>query len=119
MKKINVADAFDRIGEHWSPHVAARFNGQEARLAKIEGSFDWHRHDGVDEVFFVVRGSFVMRLRDGDIAMGEGDLLVVPAGVEHMPHADEECWIMLLETAGTRNTGHVETARTRHTLPEL
>lgn len=122
-KKLHIPAAFDRVTEYWSPHVAARLNGQEVRLAKIKGPFEWHRHDGVDEAFFVMRGRFSMRFREGArewaIAMTEGDLLVVPAGAEHMPDADEECWIMLFETAGTRNTGEHESERTRKHLPEL
>jgi len=119
IKKINIPDAFDRIPESWSPHIAARVNGQEVRLAKIDGAFEWHHHDGVDEAFFVVKGGFTMRFRDQDVAMGEGDLIVVPAGVEHMPVADEECWIMMIEEAGTLNTGEAESERTKRDLPEL
>lgn len=119
MRKINIPASFGRIPETWFPHLAGRANGQEIRLARIEGRFDWHRHDDADEAFFVVKGRFVMRLRDGDIAMEEGDLLVVPAGVEHRPDAAEECWIMMIEKAGTLNTGDRETARTRRTTPEL
>ncbi|MEX0644720.1 MAG: cupin domain-containing protein [Parvularculaceae bacterium] len=119
MKKINIPAAFDRIKEQWSPHIAAALNGQEVRLAKISGSFEWHRHDGVDETFFVVKGRFTMRLRDKDFRMEEGDLIVVPAGVEHMPHADEECWIMMFEKAGTLNTGENESERTKKALPTL
>ncbi|MEQ8936745.1 MAG: cupin domain-containing protein, partial [Amphiplicatus sp.] len=78
-----------------------------------------HRHEGVDEAFFVVKGRFTMRLRTGDVAMEEGDLIVVPAGVEHMPHADEECWIMMVEKAGTLNTGETVTERTKTALPVL
>jgi mannose-6-phosphate isomerase-like protein (cupin superfamily) len=119
MQKINIPAAFGRIGETWSPHIAADVNGQEVRLAKIEGAFDWHSHPGVDELFFVVKGRFVMQFRDREVAMEQGDLLVVPAGAEHRPVADEECWIMLVEDAGTRNTGEAITARTRHVLPRL
>jgi mannose-6-phosphate isomerase-like protein (cupin superfamily) len=119
VKKLNILKAFDRIAEPWSPHIAARVNSQEVRLAKIEGSFDWHSHDGVDELFFVVKGRFVMRFRDHDVAMAEGDMIVVPANTEHMPVADEECWIMLIEDAGTRNTGETVTARTKTDLPVL
>ena len=119
MQKINIPAAFDRIPEAWSPHIAARINGQEVRLAKLDGAFEWHAHDGVEEAFFVVRGAFVMRFRDKDVAMGEGDLIVVPAGVEHMPVADAECWVMLIETADTLNTGANESARTKHALPDL
>lgn len=119
IRKLNIPAAFNRIPEPWSPHIAARVNDQEVRLAKIEGSFDWHHHDGVDELFFVVKGRFVMRFRDNDVAMEEGDLVVVPSGVEHMPVADEECWIMLVENAGTRNTGETVTVRTKAELPVL
>lgn len=119
VRKLNIPVSFDRIKEFWSPHIAARVNGQEVRLAKIHGSFDWHFHDGVDEMFFVVRGRFVMRFRDHDVAMEEGDMIVVPANVEHMPVADEECWIMVVENAGTRNTGDKVTERTKTILPEL
>lgn len=123
MRKLNIPAAFARIPELWSPHIAARVNGQEVRLAKIEGAFDWHHHDGVDELFFVVKGRFTMRFRakdeQWDVAMEEGDMLVVPANTEHMPVAAQECWIMLIEDAGTRNTGAAVTARTKTDLPVL
>lgn len=119
MKKLNIPAAFDRIKECWSPHVAARVNGQEVRLAKIDGPFEWHHHDGVDEAFFVVKGQFTMRFRHHDVAMEKGDFIVVPAGVEHMPVAEEECWIMMIENAGTLNTGGNESERTRCDLPDL
>jgi len=119
IRKINIPSSFDRINETWSPHIAARLNGQEVRLAKLDGAFDWHHHDGVDEAFFVVKGAFTMRFRERDVAMEEGDFLVVPAGVEHMPVADEECWVMLIENAGTLNTGAEITERSKVDLPEL
>jgi mannose-6-phosphate isomerase-like protein (cupin superfamily) len=117
--KLNIPSAFDKITDHWSPHIAARVNGQEVRLAKIEGAFEWHRHDGVDEAFFVIKGGFTMRFRDRDVAMGEGDFIVVPAGVEHMPVAEEECWIMMIENADTLNTGENVSERTKRSLPQL
>lgn len=117
--KINIPAAFSRIRETWSPHIAGSVNGQDVRLARIEGAFDWHFHNGVDEAFFVIEGGFVMEFRDGHTALEEGDLIVVPAGVEHRPVAARECWIMLIETAETRNTGNVETERTRSDLPRL
>jgi len=119
MKKLNIPTSFDKIGEHWSPHIAAKVNNQEVRLAKIEGAFEWHHHDGVDEAFFVVKGAFTMRFRDQDVAMDTGDFIVVPAGVEHMPVADEECWIMMIEDAGTLNTGEQVSERSKHDLPVL
>ncbi len=117
--KLNIPSAFDRIPETWSPHIAGRVNGQEVRLAKIEGPFEWHDHEGVDEAFFVVKGRFTMRFRDHDVAMNKGDFLVVPAGVEHMPVADAECWIMMIENSGTLNTGDKVTDKTKTDLPVL
>lgn len=119
MRKLNIPSAFDRVAETWSPHIAGRVNNQEVRLAKIDGPFEWHSHDGVDEAFFVIKGSFTMRFRDQDVSMKEGDFLVVPAGAEHMPVADEECWIMMIENAGTLNTGANQSDRTKTDLPEL
>ena len=119
IKKLNIPAAFDRIPEPWSPHIAARVNGQEVRLAKIEGAFDWHHHDGVDELFLVIKGKFVMRFKDKDVAMEEGDMIVVPANTEHMPVADEECWILMVEDAGALNTGDKVTDRTKTDLPTL
>jgi len=95
------------------------YRPRHALVAKIHGGFDWHHHDGVDELFFVVKGRFVMRFRDHDVAMEEGDMIVVPANVEHMPVAEAECWVMLVETAGTRNTGEIVTVRTKMDLPAL
>ena len=118
-RKLNLKSAFDRIPEPWSPHIAGRVNDQEVRLAKIDGPFEWHHHEGVEEAFFVIKGRFTMRFRDGDVAMEEGDFIVVPAGVEHMPDADEECWIMMIENAGVLNTGEHVSERTKHELPEL
>jgi len=117
--KLNIPSAFDKITDYWSPHIAARINGQEVRLAKIEGAFEWHRHDGAEEAFFVIKGGFTMRFRDRDVAMGKGDFIVVPAGVEHMPVAEEECWIMMIENADTLNTGENVSERTKRSLPQL
>ena len=123
IRKINIPAAFERIPEPWSPHIAARVNSQEVRLARIEGPFEWHAHDGVDELFLVVKGGFTMRFRaDGDewdVAMDEGDMIVVPANVEHMPFAENECWILMVEDAGTSNTGANQSERTKSELAEL
>lgn len=119
MKKINIPKAFDRVPELWSPHVAGKVNGQEIRIAKIDGAFDWHSHQGVEEAFFVVKGGFDMEFRDQTVPMGEGDFLVVPAGVEHRPVAANECWIMMVETSGTINTGDEVTEKTKTDLPIL
>lgn len=109
---VDLDDAFDRIEELWSPHVAAELNGQHVKLARLDGEFDWHHHD-VDELFLVHEGEVTIRLRDdGDVHLAAGQLHVVPAGVDHQPVADEECRVLLFEPAGTLNTGNVESEKT-------
>jgi mannose-6-phosphate isomerase-like protein (cupin superfamily) len=113
MEKVNLADAFASFDEQWSPRLAAELNGQAVKLAKVEGEFVWHRHDDADELFFVVSGSLRIELRDEpDVELDEGELVVVPAGVEHRPVADGEAEILLFEPSETRNTGDVETEQT-------
>ena len=110
---VDLDDAFDRIEEFWSPHVAGELNGQHVKLACVEGAFDWHHHDGADELFFVHEGELTLRFCDrDDVHLSPGQFHVVPAGVEHRPVADEECRIVLFEPAGTLNTGNVESERT-------
>lgn len=105
MDKINICQKLSQFSEHWSPKIIAELNGQEVKLAKIKGEFDWHSHADEDELFFVVSGSFVMEYRDRSVELNEGELVVVPRGVEHRPVASEECSIMLFEPAGVVNTG--------------
>ena len=123
MRVLNIASAFDRIPDVWSPHLAGSVNGQQVRLARIDGAFDWHRHVGADEAFFVVRGAFQMHYREGGeeraALMAEGDFCVVPKGVEHRPVADDECWIMMIADPGEKNTGDIVTEKTRLDLPQL
>ena len=107
MNKVNVAEQLGRIAEHWRPKVAASFNGQEIKIVKFRGEFVWHQHEATDEVFLVWRGRFRMELRDRTVELGEGDMIVIPRGVEHRPVADEEVEVVLFEAAETRNTGNV------------
>lgn len=87
-------------------------NGQHVKLARLMGEFVWHHHDDEDEMFLVVKGELLMRLRDGDISLREGEFLIVPKGVEHQPVANEEVLVLLFEPAGTLNTGNVHNERT-------
>jgi mannose-6-phosphate isomerase-like protein (cupin superfamily) len=119
MQVLNVNDALRGLEEPWSPVVAARANGQDVRLARFDGAFDWHSHPDEDEVFYVVSGELVVETREGEHPMGAGDLLVVPRGTEHRPVSDGGALVMMFEPSGTRNTGDVSTARTRGELPEL
>jgi mannose-6-phosphate isomerase-like protein (cupin superfamily) len=112
LDKVNLEAAFGSFTERWSPRIAAELNGQQVKLAKLEGEFVWHHHDAEDELFLVVQGRLEMRLRDGTVTLGPGELLVVPRGVEHLPVAPEETWILLFEPASTLNTGNLRNERT-------
>ncbi|MFT4603556.1 MAG: mannose-6-phosphate isomerase-like protein (cupin superfamily) [Rhodothermales bacterium] len=110
--KINLAAKLQEITELWSPRIVAELNGQHVKLAKIKGHFVWHAHESEDELFLVVHGAFEMHLRDRIIHLEEGEFFVVPRGVEHKPVAKQEAHILLLEPAGTLNTGNVASDRT-------
>jgi mannose-6-phosphate isomerase-like protein (cupin superfamily) len=112
MNKVNLTEKLSLIRECWSPHIVGELNGQHVKLAKLHGEFVWHHHEHEDELFLVVKGRLRMELRSGDITLEEGEFLIVPAGVEHRPVADEECHVLLFEPAGTLNTGNVTNERT-------
>lgn len=119
MEKVNLLQKFNLFNEHWSPKVVGELNGQQVKLVKFQGPFTWHHHDHEDELFYVVKGSFVMELHEGNIELNEGDFLVVPKGVEHRPHAKEEVWVMLFEPAATLNTGNVDNEFTKPQLEKI
>ena len=119
MEKVNLSAALAAFDERWSPRVVAELNGQQVKLAKLEGPFVWHHHADEDELFLVVKGRLTLRFRDRDVVLEEGELLVVPRGVEHLPVADEECHVLLFEPASTLNTGNVENERTVRHLARL
>jgi len=106
--KINLTDKFEAFSEHWQPRIVAELNGQEVKVVKIRGEFPWHHHETEDEMFLVWKGRIVLEFRDRKVELGPGEALVVPAGVEHRPVAEEEAEILLLEPADVRNTGNVE-----------
>jgi mannose-6-phosphate isomerase-like protein (cupin superfamily) len=116
MGKINLQEKLASFSDHWSPRIIAELNGQHVKLAKFQGPFVWHQHENEDELFLVVKGRFRMELRDGDVWLEEGEIFVVPRGVEHRPVAEEEVQVLLFEPASTLNTGNVESERTRHQL---
>jgi mannose-6-phosphate isomerase-like protein (cupin superfamily) len=107
MERISIAEKFARFAEQWRPKIVAELNGQEVKLIKVQGTFPWHRHDDVDELFLVWRGRFRVEFRDRAVELGPGELVVVPRGVEHRTAADEEAEVILLEPAGVLNTGNV------------
>lgn len=117
--KVNLADKFARITEFWSPKIVGELNGQQVKLAKLHGTFDWHHHAAEDELFLVVHGQLTLRLRDRDIHLQPGEFFIVPAGVEHQPVAEQEAHVLLFEPASTLNTGNLRNARTHTELERL
>ncbi len=109
---INLGEKLTTFSEHWSPRIIAQMNDYHFKVAKIQGEFIWHDHPETDEVFIVLKGQLVIRLRDGNVILHEGELFVVPKGMEHKPVAEAECHILLIEPAGTVNTGDVVNERT-------
>ena len=107
---INFKEKFSKFDEHWSPKVVAEMNDYQFKLAKVQGEFTWHSHRDTDEVFIVIDGELDIIFRDGRVKLETGEMFVVPKGVEHMPVAEQECRIMLIEPKGTVNTGEVNSA---------
>lgn len=105
--KVNLREKLARFDDLWSPKIVADMNDYHFKVVKVRGKFLWHAHAEADELFLVLKGSLTIRRRDGDVMLEEGELYVAPRGVEHMPVAAEECHILLLEAAGTVNTGDV------------
>ncbi len=112
MEKVNLAEKFSLFSEHWNPKVVGELNGQVVKLVKFKGEFVWHHHDHEDELFYVVKGSFDMQMKDKTITINEGEFIVMPRGVEHRPVAKEEVEVMLFEPAATVNTGNVVDEKT-------
>jgi mannose-6-phosphate isomerase-like protein (cupin superfamily) len=119
MKKVNLLEKFSLFNESWSPKIVGDLNGQQVKLGKFKGEFVWHHHENEDELFYVVKGHFRMELHEGNIELSEGDMLVIPRGVEHRPVAEEEAWVMMFEPATTLNTGNVINEKTMKDLEIL
>ena len=105
MQKVNFIEKFSKFSDTWSPKVISELNDYQFKLAKLSGEFVWHKHDQTDEAFIVIKGELTINLRDQDIQLKEGELFVVPKGVEHRPVAKEECHVLLIEPSGVVNTG--------------
>ena len=119
LKVVNVKEKLSIFNEHWSPKIVGELNGQQVKLAKLKGEFIWHFHEEEDELFWVIKGKLLMKLRDQDVVINEGEFFIVPKGVEHLPVAEEECHIMLLEPTSTLNTGNIHNQRTVEDLQRL
>jgi mannose-6-phosphate isomerase-like protein (cupin superfamily) len=109
---VNLTEKFKRIKDHWDPKIIAQLNDYHLKIAKIQGEFVWHSHPETDEVFLVVDGVLTIQLRDKNLHLKSGELCVIPRGVDHKPAADQECLILMVEPAGTMNTGDAGGERT-------
>ncbi|MGB5346770.1 MAG: cupin domain-containing protein [Woeseia sp.] len=110
---INLNDKLARFSDHWSPRIIADFNGHDVMVVKVQGEFNWHSHADTDDFFLVLKGSIRIRLRDRNVVLGEGEMFVVPKGVEHCPVAEQEAHLLIMESRGTPNTGDPATAATK------
>jgi mannose-6-phosphate isomerase-like protein (cupin superfamily) len=108
MDKVNIREKFSLFSEYWTPKIIGELNEQYVKLAKVKGEFVWHKHDDEDEFFMVIKGSLTIQLRDCDIRLNEGELFIVPKGVEHKPVAVEEAHVLLFEPKETKHTGDVK-----------
>ncbi len=114
MKAINIKEKFNLFKDQWSPRIIGELNGQQVKLAKLKNDFVWHSHENEDELFMIIKGSLVMEYRDRKEIVNEGEIVIVPRGVEHNPHTlnEEEVWVLLFEPAETKHTGVIKHERT-------
>ncbi len=112
MEAINLSRKFSLFRDYWSPKIVGELNDAYVKLVKVKGEFVWHHHEAEDELFLVVKGRLLIRLRDRDLHLSAGELVIIPRGVEHRPVAEEEAHILLLEPKSTLNTGNITNERT-------
>lgn len=112
IQKVNINEKLAAFSETWRPKIIGELNGQQVKVAKLLGEFVWHHHDHEDELFLVIKGRLVIRLKGEEIQLTEGEFLIIPKGVEHQPVAEKEVQIMLFEPIGTLNTGNIQNERT-------
>ena len=108
MVKINLKEKLSKFTDHWSPRIIAEMNDYQFKVVKIKGDFVWHNHDDTDEVFIVLEGEMEIEFKDKTVELKEGEMFVVPRGVEHKPYSEKECKIMLVEPKGVVNTGDTD-----------
>lgn len=108
MEKVNIAEKLSTFDDHWSPRIIGQLNGQEVKIAKVKGEFVWHDHAEEDEMFLIIKGTLKIEFRNKTVTLNEGEMLVIPKGVEHKPIAVEEVHLLLFEPASTKHTGKVD-----------
>ena len=119
MEKVNLNQKFSLIQDYWSPKIAGEINDSYVKLVKLKGEFVWHHHETEDELFLVVKGKLLIKLRDRDIWLQEGEFVIIPKGIDHLPIADEEAYVILLEPKTTLNTGNTQNERTVTNLEQI
>jgi len=119
IEKVNIAQKFSSFSERWSPKVIGALNGQMVKIAKVKGDFVMHNHENEDELFFVVEGTLFLELEDQTLELNQGEMVIIPKGVNHKPYAPEETKIMMFEPASTLNTGNIKNERTVEDLEEI
>lgn len=119
MDKVNLIEKFSLINDYWNPRIAGELNGQQVKLVKFKGAFEWHHHENEDELFYVVKGSFNMEFRDKTITVNVGEFLIVPKMTEHRPNAYEDVEVMLFEPTSTLNTGNIVNEKTKTELKHI
>ena len=116
---VNLAEKLAGFSDHWNPRIVARYNGNEVRLAKVEGEFTWHSHADSDELFLLLSGDFAIEFRDGLVRVAPGELIVVPRGTEHRPVGHGECHLLIMDREGEPNTGGSPSQFTRAGLETI
>ena len=119
MEKINMEEKLNLFNEYWSPKIIGDINESYVKLAKLKGDFIWHTHKNEDEMFYVLKGVLIIKFREKDVQLNEGECIVIPRGIEHMPVAEEEVHVMLIESKTTLNTGNVVNERTVENLKKI
>jgi len=116
MEKFNLKEKFSLFNEYWTPKIVGELNGQYVKLAKVKGEMVWHKHDEEDELFLIIKGSLTIKLRDKDVELSEGEIFIVPKGVEHLPIAKDEVHLLLFEPKSTAHTGNVKSHLTKENI---
>ncbi|HWY08516.1 MAG TPA: cupin domain-containing protein [Candidatus Acidoferrales bacterium] len=119
METVNLKDKFSKFQDYWNPRVLGEINDCQVKAVKLKGEFIWHHHDNEDELFLVVKGTLRMKFRDREAVLREGEFVIVPRGVEHLPVADEEVHIVLIEPRTILNTGNIQNERTVSRLERI
>src|SRR3989338_796712 len=119
MKKVNIKNKFDLFNEYWTPKILGDLNDSHVKIAKFKDEFTWHKHDNEDELFFIISGKLLIKLRDQDVYLNEGEFLIIQKGIEHMPVAENEVHVMLIEPKTTLNTGDVTNQLTKEKLDRI